>query len=88
MTEVKLVGEDIDIEAGFRVKVEVAGAFRGDLDAFVGNIPLPDEEFADFLILAFQAGKIHVGQHTGHIVKQVQVVWTLNSIGDRAEYSR
>ena len=63
----------------------MAGAFRGHVDPFVGNVAARNQEFANRAVLLFLGAKIDVGEDALAILKQVQIVGTLQAIGDRAE---
>ena len=70
------------------MNVNVTRTFRGDIYAFIRDIPLFNEKISDFLILAFQTSKIHISQNPIHIIKKIQVIGTLDSIGGRAKNSQ
>jgi hypothetical protein len=82
VTEIELVGENVDVQTGVSVQIGVASALRRHVDAFIGNVSARDEKVADCPVLLFLRPEIHVSEGALGILEQVQIVWALKAIGD------
>jgi len=88
MTEIELVGEHVDVETCLPMQIGMARTFRRHVDPLVGNVAPRREELTDGAVLLLLRSEVHVGEHPLGVLEQVQILRTLQAIGDRAQDSQ
>src|SRR6476619_6266659 len=66
----------------------MACSFRRPIDPLVRDVAARREEFTDGAVLLLLGSEIDVGKDALGILKEMQIVWALEAIGDRAQDSK